>query len=114
MPPDEQLSTAQVEVLTRWVRMGAPWPAGEEKIPTPLARGKKRQITDDDRAFWSFQPVHDPPIPHSNDKGWARNPIDQFIFAKLSAEKIAPAPLADRATLIRRATFDPHGFPPPP
>src|SRR6266550_3713276 len=90
MPPDEELSAAQVEVLTRWVRMGAPWPAGEEKIPTPLARGKKRQVTDEDRAFWSFQPIHDPPIP-AVDKGWARNPIDHFVFAKLDSEKLAPA-----------------------
>src|SRR5439155_15617371 len=42
------------------------------------------------------------------------NPIDYFISAKLEEKKLGPAPPADRATLIRRATYDLLGLPPTP
>jgi hypothetical protein len=66
------------------------------------------------RAFWSFQPVKDPPVPAVEDGGWSKNTIDKFVFAKLKAEGLTPAPEADRITLIRRATFDLTGLPPTP
>jgi hypothetical protein len=49
-----------------------------------------------------------------SDSGWARNPIDAFILAGLNRHHIKPAPAADRATLIRRATLDLTGLPPTP
>ncbi len=113
MPPDDQLSEEQVATLTQWVAMGAPWPASSAKLTAPLAKSKKRIITDEDRGFWSFQPVKDA-VPPATDDGWCRNPIDHFILAKLQAEGLTPAPEADRPTLIRRLTFDLHGLPPTP
>jgi hypothetical protein len=83
--------------------MGAPGGSPKHKI-----------ITDADRAFWSFQPVKEAPVPAVHDAAWCRNPIDQFILARLEAEGLTPAPEADRRTLIRRATFDLHGLPPTP
>jgi hypothetical protein len=114
MPPDEQLSAAQVEVLTRWVQMGAPWPKGEASIQAPLAKQKKRQITAADEAFWSFQPVKAQAEPNVSQPQWCRTSIDRFILAKLEEQKISPGEEADRVTLIRRATFDLHGLPPTP
>lgn len=43
---------------------------------------------------------------------WARNEIDTLVLRKLKAEKLSPAPEADRSTLIRRAYYDLHGLPP--
>jgi len=40
--------------------------------------------------------------------------VDAFVLQKLNEKAIKPAPAADRATLIRRATFDLHGLPPTP
>jgi hypothetical protein len=111
MPPDAPLAPDQVDVLTGWIRMGAPWPANTGPIS---AAHRVRRITDENRAFWSFQPVRDPVVPQMNDNGWSRNAIDKFVFAKLAAEGLTAAPEADKVTLIRRATFDLHGLPPTP
>jgi hypothetical protein len=62
--------------------------------------------------FWSFQPVVRPAPPTVDDPRWGTNPIDQFVFARLAREGLKPAAEADRATLIRRATFDLLGLPP--
>jgi len=43
-----------------------------------------------------------------------RNPIDQFILARLEREKLKPAPEADRRTLARRVSLDLTGLPPTP
>ena len=47
-------------------------------------------------------------------KAWPRSSIDTYILAKLEAAGIAPASDADKATLLRRATFDLTGLPPTP
>ncbi len=66
-----------------------------------------------ERAFWAFQPLRqvEPPEPES---AWADAPIDAFVLEKLWQEGLEPAPEADRAALIRRASFDVIGLPPTP
>jgi hypothetical protein len=46
--------------------------------------------------------------------GWVRNPIDNFILARLEAADIKPSPEADRTTLLRRLSLDLIGLPPTP
>ena len=43
-----------------------------------------------------------------------RNPIDAFVLARLGEKGLCLAPEADRATLIRRLSFDLIGLPPTP
>jgi hypothetical protein len=69
----------------------------------------KRTQTD----HWSFQPVRAVQIPASED-AWINNPIDALVLRRLHQSKLAPAPMADRRTLIRRVTFDLTGLPPTP
>ena len=111
MPPDEKLAEAQIAVLRHWVEMGVPWP-GVDKV-TIRARRDPSSVTDEDRQFWSFQPLNRDEPPQSDDE-WVRTPIDQFILDKLNQEKLRPNELADRRTLIRRAFFDLTGLPPTP
>lgn len=68
-------------------------------------------------AFWSLRPRTQPAIPQldaEGDQAWCRNPIDNFILARLRAEGLGPSPEADRRTLIRRLAFDLTGLPPTP
>ena len=75
---------------------------------------KHRIITDADRSFWSFRPVAEVQPPAVREGGWCRNEIDRFVLAKFEEQGLTPAPMADRQTLIRRATFDLIGLPPAP
>jgi hypothetical protein len=70
-----------------------------------------------ERRHWAFQPRKDtapPAFSAAADKAWVRTPVDSFILEQLKKSGLRPAKTADRATLIRRATFDLHGLPPTP
>ncbi len=111
MPPDGKLRPEEIDILTKWIERGAPWPKSRA-----AARTAKRgfEITPEDRAFWSFQPIADPPLPSVDKPSWPQTTIDSFILASLEDAGIAPSPPADKRTLIRRATFDLTGRPPTP
>src|SRR5262245_39309406 len=89
MPPKKKLSDAEVAALAAWVKQGAPWPAAVE---TRVAEKKGMKVTAKDRAFWSFQPVREPPLPPVQDAAWARTPLDRFILARLEEKGLRPAP----------------------
>ena len=68
-----------------------------------------------ERGQWEFQPRKDPTVPRFTDaagKAWVKTPVDAFILTGLRKAGLKPAPAADRATLIRRVTFDLTGLPP--
>jgi len=109
MPPKKQLPAEEITTLTEWVKLGAPWPGADA---AKLRDGDK--FTDEDRAYWFFQPLAKPAPPKVNDGGWASNAIDRFVYQRLAAEGLKPAPLADRRTIIRRVYFDLIGLPPAP
>jgi Protein of unknown function (DUF1553)/Protein of unknown function (DUF1549) len=67
-----------------------------------------------DPEHWAFVRPKSPRIPVVKDRSWAGNPIDEFILAKLEVQGLRPAPAADRATLLRRLSFDLTGLPPEP
>jgi len=115
MPPKEQLSKAQVAALETWVKMGAPDPRpnpsdGVAEATQPTAGMTKLSLAES-KNFWSFKRPVKPAVPVV--KGdWATSAIDAFVLDKLAAKGLEPAPMADKRTLIRRATFDLTGLPP--
>src|SRR5262245_26899218 len=113
MPPSKKLTREQVADLTRWVKMGAPWPGADASAGSTTRKGEFR-ITDKDRAHWAFQPVKRPDVPAVKDKAWARNPIDAFILARLEAKGLRPNPPAAKLELLRRVYYDLTGLPPTP
>ena len=94
MPPAEThkpLTQTERELLRRWIAEGAEY-----------------------EAHWAYTPLQRPALPEVTNATDALSPVDQFIDRRLMEEGIAPAPLADRITLIRRLSFDLTGLPPTP
>jgi hypothetical protein len=116
MPPKKKLAQAEIDALSAWVKMGAPWPSAN-KTPAPTSTPSAGKLPDWDekaRRFWAFQPPKESALPKVNHARWPRSPIDHFILAKLEGAGLHPAPPADKRTLIRRATLDLWGLPPTP
>jgi Protein of unknown function (DUF1549)/Protein of unknown function (DUF1553)/Planctomycete cytochrome C len=109
MPKGGKLPQAQIDALTEWVKAGAVWPT--INAPMTVAKGEMK-IDPARRAFWSFQPLRGVAAPTVKDTRWAKTEVDRFILARLEKEGLAPVALADRRTLIRRATLDLTGLPP--
>ena len=106
MPPKGQkLSDQQIADLEAWVKMGAP-------DPRTVSAVAAKTWTKNERDHWSFKPVVKPAIPEVKETNWVQTPVDSFIAAKLEANGMKPSPIADKRTLIRRATFDLIGIAP--
>src|SRR5262249_53483552 len=107
----KKLSREQIDALTQWIKMGAPWPGGDK---TAIKKRGDFQITQKDRSHWAFQPVKCPAIPNVKNQAWVRNPIDAFILAKLEAKGLQPAPPGSKQEIARRLYYDVTGLPPTP
>lgn len=112
MPPDKKLRAEQVADLERWVALGAPDP--RDGPPEAGADADWEAVVRQRRTWWSLQPVRKPSLPTVGDTGWAANPVDRFIKAKLDANRLTPAAPADRVVLARRLSFVLTGLPPKP
>ncbi len=117
MAPVPALSEKEIALVKDWIEQGAEWnlaslPAPAQ--PSSPAAYKEKQITDEDRQWWSFQTPVRHPVPRVTDTRWNRNPIDAFVKDMLSKKGLEPGPAADRRTLIRRAYLDLTGLLPPP
>ncbi len=109
MPPKkDKLSDAILSDFENWIRMGAPDPRTEKAVAKTVWDAEKAA------SHWAFKvpskvdvpkvaaPKHFPVI----------NEIDRFVLAKLQEKKLSPTVRADRATLIRRISYDLTGLPP--
>jgi len=94
MPPrssGKSLTEQQIALIKAWVQSGAEY-----------------------RGHWAFISPVRPELPANSNDARGVNPIDAFVRARLNVEGIAPAPRADRATLLRRVSLDLTGLPPTP
>ena len=112
MPPRSKLPDREIELLRRWVEAGAPAP--DETVDETSPGGEAFSIDVRRKAHWAWQGVTRPKLPEVRQTGWPRDDIDRFVLAKLEEAGLAPAADADRATWLRRVTFDLTGLPPTP
>jgi len=94
MPPakiNKVLKPEQKELLKKWIAAGAKY-----------------------EPHWAFVPPVKAPLPAVKNTKWVKNPVDNFILARLESEKLKPNAEADKRTLIRRVTLDLTGLPPTP
>ncbi len=85
----KSLTEGQVATLKAWIEQGAEY-----------------------QGHWSFLPPARPEVPASDGAGFAKNPVDRLILARLREAGLGPSPEADRATLLRRLSIDLTGLPP--
>ncbi|MDG1894662.1 MAG: PSD1 and planctomycete cytochrome C domain-containing protein [Fuerstiella sp.] len=93
----EPLKVREIRILLRWIEAGAEWPA-DFQVQT----------------HWAYVAPERPTPPGPDNTDWARNPIDQFVLARLQRESMGPSAEAPPETRIRRAFFDVIGLPPTP
>ncbi|MDX1925039.1 MAG: DUF1553 domain-containing protein [Pirellulaceae bacterium] len=94
MPPPashKTLTAEQKQTLRDWIEAGAEY-----------------------QPHWAFVPPEPVAVPTVQNADWVRNPIDNFVLARLEAEKLSPSVEADLRTLARRASLDITGLPPTP
>ena len=111
MPPDKEnrLTRSEINQLVTWINDGAYWPKETQEQRPAFTRKSGSEITTD---HWSFQQRSQPEPPAEVSLEWAGSAIDRFLSRQHLRNKVRPAGLADRRTLIRRATFDLIGLPP--
>ena len=115
MPPSGKMSAQEIDVLTKWVKLGLPFdPADERDLTASGDHSSEPQVNEETKRWWSFQPVARPELPEVDNQGWARSPIDQFVLKRLNEAGLKPAPQASKQTLVRRAYYDLLGLPPTP
>jgi mono/diheme cytochrome c family protein len=95
------LTAEQIAVLRQWIDNGAVWPDGLAAASAPPKH-------------WAYVKPVRPALPAVADEAWVRNPIDQFILARLEKEGLKPSPQASKEILIRRLSLDLIGLPPTP
>jgi hypothetical protein len=109
MPPKKPLPEAERKLLKEWIESGAKW--GSDPIDPFRLTTATRAGYD----WWALQSVRRSAVPEiTNPKSQIRNPIDNFVVAKLSDKGLSLSPEADRRVLIRRLYFDLVGLPPTP
>ncbi|WP_238388936.1 PSD1 and planctomycete cytochrome C domain-containing protein [Roseimaritima ulvae] len=107
MPPgDSRVSDEQIAVLEAWIRGGA-----ATRRPEPEQIGPGIPITEEERAYWAYQPITAPPLPAPAADVAIRTPIDALL-ADAMPEGLSFSPEADRFTLIQRVYYDLIGLPP--
>ncbi|KAA5546376.1 DUF1553 domain-containing protein [Adhaeribacter rhizoryzae] len=84
----EPLPQAEIDILKQWIKEGAKW-----------------------ADHWAYISPKNPKVP-TDELRAAVNPIDNFVQARLQQEGLKPAPIADKATLLRRLSLDLIGLPP--
>lgn len=95
MPPPEAnltLSAREKAILVKWIADGAKY-----------------------QPHWSFiPPEKDITPPEIKIANWEEHPVDRFVGQQLADRGLQPTREADKATLLRRLSFDLTGLPPGP
>jgi len=96
------LGAEQIAVLKRWIDGGAEWPdsfAGHDQPPAK---------------HWAYVKPMKPVPPAVQHAALVRNPIDNFLLARLEPEGLSYSAEASKETLARRVSLDLIGLPPAP
>ncbi len=105
----DKLPEGQIDLIAKWIKQGANTARAEPDNPEEL-----EAFTQEERSWWSLQPIVLPPIPEANELTDSTNAIDRFVARSLKQANLAFSSEVDARTLIRRLHFDLTGLPPKP
>ncbi|MBX3437032.1 MAG: DUF1553 domain-containing protein [Planctomycetaceae bacterium] len=109
MPPGgHRVPDEQIAVIEQWIAAGAP-----TARPEPETIDPGLGLTEEERSFWSFQPIRRPETPAVAADARSRTAIDAFLLAAMP-HGVSFSPDAERFTLIKRVYLDLTGLPPTP
>ena len=106
-----KLPNKEVGAIAEWINLGAPY---DQPLIAKGAAPAGKSVTEQDRQFWSFQPLKKVSPPLVKNKAWPHTDADRFLLAKLEEKQLEPNAPADRRTLLRRVHLDLIGLPPTP
>ena len=101
-----KLPEKDIASIEAWILAGAP-----TARPEPEFLGPEHQFTEEERSWWSLQPIRRPEVPAKKDPR-ERNPIDAFVRVDLEKNGLSFSDEADPETLARRLALDLTGLPP--
>jgi cytochrome c553 len=104
MPPNKPLSEADQAVLREWLLSGANYPR-EPLDPNAFSTSEHAGYD-----WWALQPNR----VRWEDGTTTEYHIDRLIDERLTESKLKRSPPVDKASLLRRVTFDLTGLPPTP
>jgi len=111
MPPEGPLPETVISDFVEWIRRGAHDPR-EVQVASATPAPPQPTATGDETKLWSLVPVQNPSPLAVRNRDWVRDPLDQFVLARVEAAGQTPTSDADPATLARRLYFDLIGLPP--
>jgi len=117
-PPKAALTKNEIADLQQWIDWDAvdPREATEETATGRSNAGPKKrnrifEITEEDRRFWSFQPMRDPNVPPEEEQRTASQKID-LLIDRHHGKGQTPRHVANPRDLVRRLFLDLWGLPP--
>ena len=111
MPPKYALEEEEVHILRKWINDGASGPV-EDMGETEFSQlGDQEIIFEKAKKHWSFQPLDNSDVPEVSLTEWNVNPVDRFVYAKMTKKGLSPSKPADSPTLSRRLSYALTGLP---
>ncbi|MDB4793313.1 PSD1 and planctomycete cytochrome C domain-containing protein, partial [bacterium] len=112
MPPEGKLSDVEIKYFEDWIQRGAPGPENDLGDSEFSQLGDQEFLFEQAKQHWAFQPIAKTTPLQVDNAMFNRQPIDQFIFAKMQQQKLTPSRHADPRSMLRRLSYDLTGLPP--
>ena len=113
MPPSGKLPQEQIDVIEKWIKLGAPMPERTDAKEIETDHGVP-EVNAETKNHWAFRPLKKPSVPQVENNDWGQSSIDAFVLRGLIEAGLKPNPRADKRTLVRRAYYTLLGLPPTP
>ena len=110
MPPKGKLPERERDLLKQWIEAGAPAPDDPMADSAPAV--EEFDLAARRAGHWAWRPIERTTAPAVQQSSWPSDELDRFVLAKLEESGLLPAQPADRATWLRRVTYDLTGLPP--